>query len=102
MEAVSTIDPNNEECNNGLHHTNGGHSATSKGSLDIDSFLKTLQKDSSNFNIDLVNCVLPKCNSSYLSYDLCTYIVEKECRSCHLELRVARSEDKQTPLAAFI
>ena len=60
MEAVSTIDPNNEECNNGLHHTNGGHSTASKGSLDIDSFLKTLQKDLSNFNSDLANCTLPK------------------------------------------
>ena len=35
MEPVSTIDPNNEDCNNGLHHTNGGHSTASKGSFDI-------------------------------------------------------------------
>ena len=37
MEPVSTIDPNNEDCNNGLHHTNGGHSTASKGSFDITS-----------------------------------------------------------------
>ena len=41
MEPVSTIDPNNEDCNNGLHHTNGGHSTASKGSFDITSTLES-------------------------------------------------------------
>ena len=44
MEPVSTIDPNNEDCNNGLHHTNGGHSTASKGSFDITSTLESYSK----------------------------------------------------------
>ena len=48
MEPVSTIDPNNEDCNNGLHHTNGGHSTASKGSFDITSTLESYSKKKSD------------------------------------------------------
>ena len=58
MEPVSTIDPNNEDCNNGLHHTNGGHSTASKGSFDITSTLESSlirKKNRINFYLYIFN-----------------------------------------------